>query len=107
MKFSNYIAHKILNKGETKKNMSRPIVKISITGIALGVAVMIITMAVVTGFQKQIIQKIITFNAHLQISDYNQNKSDEPNPITFEDDFLQKISTRANLERYICFEFSK
>ena len=98
MKFSNYIAHKILNKGEAKKNMSSPIVKIGITGIALGVAVMIITMAVVTGFQKQIIHKIITFNSHLQISDYNQNKSDEPNPITFENDFLQKISTTDNVK---------
>jgi lipoprotein-releasing system permease protein len=98
LKFSNYIAHKILNKGETKKKMSSPIVKIGITGIALGVAVMIITMAVVTGFQKQITHKIITFNSHLQISDYNQNKSDEPNPITFEAGFLQKISSTENVK---------
>ena len=78
--------------------MSTPIVKIGITGIALGVAVMIITMAVVTGFQQQITQKIITFSSHLQISDYDQNKSDEPNPITFETDFLQKISTTENVK---------
>ena len=78
--------------------MSTPIVKIGITGIALGVAVMIITMAVVTGFQQQITQKIITFSSHLQISDYEQNKSDEPNPITFESDFLQKISSTENVK---------
>ena len=98
MNFSSYIANKILNKGSSKKNMSTPIVKIGITGIALGVAVMIITMAVVTGFQQQITQKIITFSSHLQISDYDQNKSDEPNPITFETDFLQKISSTENVK---------
>ncbi len=98
MNFSRYIANKILNKRSTKKNMSTPIVKIGITGIALGVAVMIITMAVVTGFQQQITQKIITFSSHLQISDYEQNKSDEPSPITFETDFLQKISSTENVK---------
>ena len=53
MNFSRYIATRILNKGQEKNNISSPIVKIGITGIALGVAVMIITMAVVTGFQQR------------------------------------------------------
>ena len=98
LNFSRYIANKILNKGSAKKNMSTPIVKIGITGIALGVAVMIITMAVVSGFQQQITQKIVTFCSHVQISDYNQNQSDEPNPITFDEGILRKISNTENIK---------
>ena len=84
MNFPRYIAKRIIKTGQEKNNISSPIVKIGITGIALGVAVMIMTMAVVTGFQKQIIEKITTFTSHLQINDYDPNQSLEPNPITFE-----------------------
>lgn len=98
MTFSAYIANRILHKNRSNKNMSKPIVKIGIVGIALGVAVMIITMAVVTGFQQQITQKIIAFNAHLRISDYNQNTSEEPNPIAFDEAILKRISTSANVK---------
>ena len=103
MNFSRYIANRILNSGQEKNNISSPIVKIGITGIALGVAVMIITMAVVTGFQKQIIEKITTFTSHLQINDYDQNQSFEPNPITFEKNLLSKIRTVDNVKHIQAF----
>ena len=61
MNFSYFIAKRILNKGQERNTISSPIVKIGIIGISLGVAVMIITMAVVTGFQQQIINKIFCY----------------------------------------------
>lgn len=78
--------------------MSSPIVKIGTIGIALGVAVMIITMAVVTGFQNQITNKIITFNTHAQITDYNQNTSNEPNPVVFSDELLSNIKANTSVK---------
>ncbi len=83
--------------------MSSPIVKIGTTGIALGVAVMIITMAVITGFQQQIIQKITTFTSHLQINDYDENQSLEPNPITLNKKLLQKLSAVDNVKHIQAF----
>lgn len=83
--------------------MSSPIVKIGVTGIALGVAVMIITMAVVTGFQQQIIHKITTFTAHLQINDYDENQSLEPNPISLDDTLLKTISSSPNVKHLQAF----
>lgn len=83
--------------------MSSPIVKIGITGIALGVAVMIITMAVVTGFQQQIINKITTFTSHLRINDYDENQSLEPNPISLEDSLLKIISVSPNVKHLQAF----
>lgn len=83
--------------------MSAPIVKIGITGIALGVAVMIITMSVVTGFQQQIIEKITTFTSHLQINDYDENNSLEPNPIALESKTLDEISSLSNVNHIQAF----
>ncbi|MES2513840.1 MAG: ABC transporter permease [Bacteroidota bacterium] len=101
--FSRYIATRILRKGQEKNNISSPIVKIGITGIALGVAVMIITMAVVTGFQQQIIYKITTFTSHLQINDYDLNQSLEPNPISLDNQSLQKITANPNVKHIQAF----
>ncbi|MES2568245.1 MAG: FtsX-like permease family protein [Bacteroidota bacterium] len=103
MNFSRYIATRILNQGRQKNNISSPIVKIGITGIALGVAVMIITMAVVTGFQQEIIYKITTFTAHLQINDYDPNQSLEPNPIAFDEEILKQIRSTPNVKHIQSF----
>jgi lipoprotein-releasing system permease protein len=103
MNFPRYIAKRIIKTGQEKNNISSPIVKIGITGIALGVAVMIMTMTVVTGFQKQIIEKITTFTSHLQINDYDPNQSLEPNPITFEKNLLDKIKATDNVKHIQSF----
>lgn len=78
--------------------MSNPIVKIGITGIALGVSIMIITMAVVTGFQKQITEKITTFTTHAQITDYNHSSSLEPIPINYSKDIATNITQNHNVK---------
>ncbi len=83
--------------------MSSPIVKIGTTGIALGVAVMIITMAVITGFQQQITKKITTFTAHLQINDYDENPSQEPNPIVVDEAVLKSVKAQPNVKHMQAF----
>ena len=103
MNFSRYIAKRVLNQGQQQKNISSPIVRIGIIGIALGVAVMIITLAVVTGFQQQIIHKITTFTSHLQINDYDPNQSLEPNPIIFDNELLKNISSSSNVKHIQSF----
>ncbi|MBC7694404.1 MAG: ABC transporter permease [Burkholderiales bacterium] len=103
MNFSRYIAKRVLNQGQQQKNISSPIVRIGIIGIALGVAVMIITLAVVTGFQQQIIHKITTFTSHLQINDYDPNQSLEPNPIVFDNELLKNISSSSNVKHIQSF----
>lgn len=43
---------------------------ISIIGIALGVATLIIALSVLQGFEKTIVQKIVDFDSHIQITSY-------------------------------------
>lgn len=98
LNFQLQIARRILSHTSYKNKVSRPIVKIGITGIALGVAVMILTMAIVTGFQKEIIAKITTFTAHLQINDYDLNNSLEASPVKLSDAVLNKIRALPNIK---------
>ena len=52
------------------KELSRPIVRIATIGIALGMAVMILAVAIVTGFQGEIREKVIGFGSHIQITNF-------------------------------------
>jgi len=73
------------------KGFSSLIKKIAIVSISLGLAVMIISMAVVTGFQNEIRDKVIGFGAHVQITNFDYNISFEPQPISSQQDFLDDI----------------
>lgn len=72
------------------KSFTGLIKKIAILSIALGLAVMIVSMAVVTGFQGEIRDKVIGFGGHIQISNYDYNISYEAQPISKNQDFLQE-----------------
>ncbi len=57
--------------------MSRPIVRVAVIGISIGMMVMILTLAVVTGFQNEIRKKVTGFGSHIQISPFDSNESYE------------------------------
>ncbi|MDQ3047346.1 MAG: ABC transporter permease [Bacteroidota bacterium] len=88
MNTERFIAKRIISGSGSSNQLSRPVVKISILGITLGIAVMILSMAVVTGFQEEIRNKLIGFGAHIQVSNYDNNVSDEPQPISRNQEFL-------------------
>ncbi len=96
-----FIAKRILSKN--KENFSRPIVKIAITSIALGLAVMIIAVAIVTGFQSEIKEKVIGFGSHIQISNYDYNKSFEDSPISKNQSFYPFIDTIEGIKHIQIF----
>jgi len=98
MNFSNYIAKRLLNTRKSTKTISRPIIKIGVIGIALGVAVMIISVSVITGFQQQIIQKLTTFTPHAQINYFDENQSMEPLPIVINKTHINELKTTYNIK---------
>lgn len=94
-----FIVRKILfQKQGDGPSQSKPIVNIAVWAIALGVAVMIISVAVLTGFQKQITDKVIGFGGHIQITDFNTNNSFEPNPIDSQTVKLNEINKVAGVK---------
>ncbi len=76
-----FIAQKITQTGENNKQVSGPIVKIAVFGIALGLAVMIVSVAIVTGFKNEVSEKVIGFAAHIQVTNFDSNRSYETLPI--------------------------
>jgi lipoprotein-releasing system permease protein len=71
---------------------TRPIVRIAIAGIALGLAVMIVSMAIVTGFQKEITDKVVNFGADIIITDYSNLNAIEPQPVSKVQDFYPSLT---------------
>lgn len=80
MNFAFFISKRIVTSKDSE-NFSGTAVKIAILSIALGLAVMIISVAIVTGFQKQISDKVIGFGSHIRISKFDENASFESKPI--------------------------
>ena len=57
-----FIAKRMLKKEKHSKKISKPIVWISIAGISLGLAVMIITISIAAGFQSEIKHLFLNLN---------------------------------------------
>jgi lipoprotein-releasing system permease protein len=86
-----FIARRILSRN--KANFSRPVVRIAILSIGLGLTVMFVAVAILTGFQKEVREKVIGFGAHIQISHYDENSSLETKPISTHQDFYPSLET--------------
>ena len=74
-----------------KKNISRPAVRIATIGMTLGLAVMLIALAVVLGFKHQIREKTIGFGGHIQITNFDSNNSYETTPINPTEGFIDSL----------------
>ncbi len=86
-----FIAERLIRGRKEETSFSRPINVIAITGIATGLAVMILAVAILTGFKKQIREKIIGFGSNIQIVNYDSNFSFETVPIHEGQDFIHEI----------------
>ncbi len=98
MNIEYFIAKRIIKGSEGTHQFSRPIVRIAILGVALGIAVMILSVSVVTGFQNEIKNKLIGFGSHIQITNYDSNESNEPAPISIHQDFISLLKTNEEIK---------
>lgn len=98
-----FIARRLVTGKESKGYVSRAIVRFTTIGISLGLAVMIISVAVVTGFKKEISNKIIGFGAHIQIENYDSNASFETRPISANQKFMPELRSLPGLKHIQTF----
>ncbi len=87
-----FIAKRIFSVKELG-SLSKPAVRVAIASIVLSIAVMIVSVAIVTGFQKEIRDKVIGFGSHIQISKYDSNESLEAQPIDKRQSFYPSFDT--------------
>ena len=93
MSLEYFIAKRIYFSKEGDRQATPPVVRIAMIGIALGLAVMILSVAIVIGFKKEIRNKVIGFGSHIQITNFDNNASYESTPIAVSDTLLEHLKT--------------
>ena len=91
MNWKLFVARRIYRSKEGREEISKPAVRIATAGIAIGLAVMIVAVAVVIGFKHQVRDKVTGLSSDILITNFDQQKSYETVPIVANDSLLQKL----------------
>jgi len=95
-----FIAKRIISAKQHKNSVSSPIIKISILAIAIGMIVMLFSIATGTGLQKKIKEKISGFNGDVQIMTYDANNSKITlNPVSLHQNFYPDFNEVPNVKK--------
>ena len=91
MRFNLFVAKRLFNDKGGVRNVSRPAIRIATAGVAIGLAVMIVSVCVVLGFKSEIRSKVIGFGSHIQIINYESISSGVSKPVAFPDSLIKEI----------------
>jgi lipoprotein-releasing system permease protein len=98
-----FIAKRIYSDQGDKRKVSRPAIRIATIGVAIGLAVMIVTVSVVLGFKHTIRDKVIGFGSHIQVQNMLTFLSTDSYPIIINDSVIrsyEQIEGVKHAERY-------
>ena len=98
-----YIAKRIYSDQGDKRKVSRPAIRIATIGVAIGLAVMIITVSVVLGFKHTIRDKVVGFGSHIQVHNIMNYNGSDPHPICANESLMKAIESIdgvAHAERF-------
>ena len=98
MNLEYFIAKRLISSKDRKSSISAPIIKIAIAAIAIGMIMMIVSVATGIGLQQKIQQKVAAFNGHIVISNFDDNDSQVSlEPISRKQDFYPKFKNIAGI----------
>ncbi|KJD35046.1 transmembrane permease [Tamlana sedimentorum] len=93
MNYEYFIAKRLIGSKAYKSSISAPIIKIGIAAIAIGIVVMMIAIATGIGLQQKIRDKVVAFNGHATITNYDSNNSQESVfPISINQEFYPEFN---------------
>ncbi|WP_432672955.1 ABC transporter permease [Flavobacterium sp. SM2513] len=93
MNLEYFIAKRLITAKNHKSSISGPIIKIAVSAIAIGIIMMLVSVATGIGLKKEIRNKISAFNGHIIVSSYDSNQSEETlSPISTNQDFYPKFT---------------
>ena len=104
MNYEFFIAKRLVARQHKTSGFSRTILGIAVAGIAVGIAVMLVSIAIVTGFKNEISRKVVGFGSHISITNYDSNSSFEAVPISGEQSWLASLREMDGIKsvsRYI------
>lgn len=100
MAFELFIAKRIYaDRSEDGERFSRPAIRIAMLGVAIGVAVMLVSLAVVLGFKHEVSSKVIGFGSHIQVLSLTQNQNYEMMPVLTNDTLIRKVKKVQGIGR--------
>lgn len=94
MNLEYFIAKRLITAKDHKSSISGPIIKIAVSAIAIGMVMMLISVATGIGLKKEIRNKVSAFNGHIIVSNYDSNQSEETiSPVSIHQDFYPKFNS--------------
>ena len=94
-----FLARRLYGRDEGVKGGSRPAIIIATAGIAVGLAVMILTLAVTRGFKSQIRDKVMGFSQHITVTNYYVGMGTVEAPVTCTDSITNALLSKSLIER--------
>lgn len=98
-----FIAQRLIKGRKEGTSFSKPINIIAVAGISLGLAVMILAVAILTGFKEQIREKVVGFGANIQIVSSDTYYSLETDPISRDQGFVEKVRNMPGISHIQVF----
>lgn len=103
MKLPFYIAKRFFKEenaaeGRSKK-ASRPAIRVATFGVAIGIAVMIISVSIVGGYKQEIEKKITGFVSHIEVMSPQAVYAPDANPVVCSEALFEVIGKIENVER--------
>ena len=103
MNWKLFIARRIYKDNEGGKEVSKPAIRIAMAGIAIGLAVMIISVAVVIGFKHQVRDKVIGLSSDILVTSMDEAQAYQTTPVAGGDSVMQvlrSLPSVSHVQRY-------
>ncbi len=88
-----FVARRIFRSRKEGKQVSPPAVRVAVASIAIGLAVMLLAIAIIVGFKQEVRNKVIGFGSHIQVTAFDNNASYETQPIAVSDSLIDLIQS--------------
>ena len=95
--FSWFVAKRLFAQGGSSGRASRLATGIATVGVAIGLAVMLVSVSIVLGFQKEVQDKVLGFGAHIKVMNYKSLGQQEFSPIVIDDSITSKLQAIPNV----------
>lgn len=98
-----YIAKRIYNDKGDKHRVSKPVIHIAVAGVAIGLAVMIVSVSIIFGFKHTIRNKVVGFGSHITVAGFDTFQSPDQVPVVVNDSLmkvLRNVKGVKHVQRY-------
>lgn len=98
-----FIARRLYKNEQGSRKVSRPAVLIAQAGVALGLAVMLVTIAVSFGFKYEVRAKAVGFGSHLHVSNYDSGQAFEALPVAADSALMATLTSFGEVSHVQCY----